>query len=108
MVRARWMSLMVVANLLLTSGCCFCLPERPWFGRRCCRNGNGTECCGMAPGETMVSEGPILADVAPGPPGTVLNAPAPTTAPQLSPPPSRIEPRAAPTMPYQPTRRAAN
>jgi len=34
----------------------------------------------MAPGETMVSEGPILADVAPGPPGTVLNAPAPTNA----------------------------
>lgn len=109
MVRARWMSLMVLASLLFACGCCSCWPERPLFGRRCCRNGNGNgmECCGMTPGETIVSEGPVL-DAAPGPPGTVLNAPAPTTAPQLSPPPTRLTPQPAQTMPYQPTKRAAS
>jgi len=103
------MSMIVVGNLLLASGCCWCWPERPWFGRRCCNNGSGMECCGMTPG--AVSEGPILTDAAPptcaGPPGTILNAPAPTTAPQLSPPP-RLTPQPAQTMPYQPTKRIAS
>jgi hypothetical protein len=57
----------------------------------------------MTPGATMVSEGPILNDTGP-PPSTILNAPAPTTAPQLSPPP-RLTPQPAQTMPYQPTKR---
>jgi hypothetical protein len=103
------MSLVVVAHLLFACGCCCCWPERPLFGRRCCQNGgngNGMECCGMTPGETIVSEGPVL-DATPGPPGTVLNAPAPSVAPQLSPPP-RLTPQPAQTMPYQPTKRAAS
>src|ERR1700682_3385232 len=82
MFRVRCMSSMMACGLLIVCGCCFSLPERPWFGRhRDAGNGDFV----VSGGGTVVTEGPILSDAGPptcsGPPGTVLNAPAPTNAP---------------------------
>jgi hypothetical protein len=52
-----------------------------------------------------VTEGPILMDSGPPTSGTVLNAPTPTIAPQLTTPP-RLSPQQAQTTPYQPTNRS--
>src|SRR5260370_6133394 len=108
MVPARIASMTMAGGLLLMCGCCFSLPERPWFGRHrdCCSNGNGDLVA--SGGGPVVTEGPVLMDSGPptcaSPSGTVLNAPTPTTAPQLSSPP-RLSPQQAPTTPWQATNR---
>jgi hypothetical protein len=109
MIRTRCMSLIFGGGLLLVCGCCFSLPERPWFGRHhdCCSNGNGNFVA--SGGGPVVTEGPILMDTGPpayaGPNGAILSAPAPTTAPQLSSPP-RLSPNQAQTVPWQSTNRS--
>ena len=107
MIRARFVSMTISVGLLFVCGCCcFSLPERPWFGRHreCCSNGEMI----ASGGSPVITEGPILMDSGPptyaGPSGTILNAPAPTNAPQLSPPP-RLYPQQAQPTPYQPTNR---
>jgi hypothetical protein len=106
MVPSRFVSSSIALGLLLVCGCCFSLPERPWFGRNH-NNGNGDMVA--SGGGPVVTEGPILMDNGPptcaAPSGTVLNAPTPTNAPQLTPPP-RLSPQQAQTVPYQPTNRS--
>jgi len=109
MVRALFARSTMAVGLLLACGCCFSLPERPWFGRHhdCCSNGNGDFVA--SGGGPVVTEGPVLMDAGPptyaGPSGTTLSAPAPTTAPQLSSPP-RLSPNQAQTVPWPLTNRS--